>query len=368
MAHKMMIEDTAGAPADWQGALSVICHKCSELPIQEFNRLARKSWKRRRVELQGHAAAVRSSSWKDITEHYVQKLPGESQKEHRRRVLSWICTMATLISNCFQKASPQDQCKLMRALDRWAAEKEAQAENPHWTPSLDGAEEEADPIVLLPDSALQYLSEISKGLDEYFACRKCGFFCPNVFWAKNTQHEQFACSQCGVQYRPWVQGEGLAPFQKLLVCAPQENFTTPTGHKLKAGECEVIPTIWEDTSTAKVKNAFKEVCARISSETKTWSRSRILDHLQVLVCKSCARSYFSPHSLSSTAQSHMDSINVAAGYIKWDYRVLVAGTGDGTFPGAFYHYKPGSPILSFEDMIRVWAYSRHIINGARARI
>jgi hypothetical protein len=356
-AHRMLIMSD---PAhDWQGSIAVCCWACYKernpgCTEADFKGKARRCWRQRKATASEHAEVARGQTWRQVTTEYVVRMPGESQAAHRKRVLSWISGIAAMIVSHFERCTAEQQRKMVLALDEWAQTKADVAADPYKVPQLDVE----GGLVILPDQALQLLSQISDGLDEYFCCRwlepRCLFFCPNVYWASDGA--QYACSQCLQQYRPWVARGHLANFQKVMVMAPKERITTASGYILEPGQVEILPCEWEDTSSQRVKNAFKEVCANITEEARGWTRPQMMQRLTELVANSCQRSYFRPCTMSATATRRFKENP------RWNTAVI-----EGEFPGAFYDLRPNTPVLSFEDTVRVWAYSRHLIDGVRGR-
>ena len=150
--------------------------------------------------------AIRGDLWKRAVKE-LDDIEGENHVQRRLRLKP------------AAKMPLVDQQRMREAMERWFADKEQAHLDPTHVPDMSPAG------LILPDDVSQHLSEIMRGVDEYFLCRSktCGWFGLNTDWITNGSH--FRCPNCTLLYRLWVSRPSLIPAQKDYVVQPPEDNT-----------------------------------------------------------------------------------------------------------------------------------------------
>lgn len=164
----------------------------------EFRKAASHSWTEKKHRIHEIVEnRVRHVNFKKCQQDCMRK-PGETSKAWRERVLEFTCRAATKLVMAFQGMPREKQRQVLQALKRWEGGWMKAVEELDYQPQL-GIEVWDDHMIT------QWSSELMKGVDEYYVCRRmdCLNVTTPVHWVKERNHEWYRCAACGEEYRPW---------------------------------------------------------------------------------------------------------------------------------------------------------------------
>ena len=295
---------------------------------------------------------------KDIEEQH----PGESNKAFRRRVLTATVAVAATVALAFFKADKRQREQYLRAMIRFDEDMNRKCEDPTFVPQL--AE------IYVSDFEAQFMSEVVKGMDEYFFCRhkSCMFVCRNTDWMHNAEHHPplkddpvyYRCPRCGQQYRPWKQQTNYCKANKMYVLEQQaamyiEEFAVEKGSVL------VYPIVWPDTVTTNMVNEFKQISAGMDDEIKAMdarTKARIIHHQ---VNTKPIKTYMQTYSVSPEAIKELSYLPVKPDRT-WKYEHLQATGIQGWHATELADAEP----LDLKDVVRMWGFAKYMLHQVDA--
>jgi hypothetical protein len=176
---------------DWQGTLWCVCFQCWRLEqdtdqdddaaASSFERLRKASW-RQRI---GTAKAVQRGLCIAKMVQDVVREPNESKRNCKRRIITCAVSMVKAFVQDMLRLNDEDLGDVDRAFTLWDQEASKIQADPEHISTLGCVEN------LLPEEVMQFASEISEHVSEYFLCRNgidgsggvCGYFGPGTAWA-----------------------------------------------------------------------------------------------------------------------------------------------------------------------------------------
>ena len=206
----------------------------------------------------------------------------------------------------------------------------------------------------LEDRVLQYVDKIIEGVYQYYVCRHktCASFSPATQWIECEDTTHFKCPMCGEKYQPWLDRPHLMAAQMVQVMAPCVDIPEIS---MKAGQLHFFLLEWPDTKTCVLRNRFKEIFLGISEQAKRSPTDALLGLIREKAAAADNLSFFSKKELSKATTDKVDHANWGAKY-KYHYQHLLGG-----FQSARIAYKEDIFIMSSEDSVRLWAYSKYVL-------
>ena len=206
----------------------------------------------------------------------------------------------------------------------------------------------------LEDRVLQYVDKIIEGIYQYYVCRHktCASFGPATQWIECEDTTHFKCPMCGEKYQPWLDRPHLMPAQMVQVMAPCVDIPEIN---MKAGQVHFFLLEWPDTKVSVLKNRFKEIFLDIAPQAKRSSTDDLAGLIREKAAAADNLSFFSKKELSKATTDKVDHANWGAKY-KYSYQHLLGG-----FQSARIAYKEDIFIMSSEDSVRLWAYSKYVL-------
>ena len=115
---------------------------------------------------------------------------------------------------------------------------------------------------------------------------------------------------------------------------------------------------WSSSATATLQDRFKEITAEIEREFAARDPALVLSELRARLEHNMQRSYFDHMFLTQDARDKFDYQNTRGKNVDrpWCYGHLENG-----FLGARYIHTRGEAILSAEDLIRMWGYTKYAL-------
>ena len=235
---------------------------------------------------------------------------------------------------------PRTKEAALAAFRKWSMDLKKQADNPEYVGTME--------VELWSDHKLaEYTSELMQGVDDYYLCRKkdCALVLPNTHWIECEGHAWYRCPACSTQYRPWVQQPSLMQAQKCLVV---EDGAKVTFHLM----------MWPDTSTQVLMNRLKSINLELKQKVDGLSTDKALEVVKQEVNKLCHRSYFQDMHLTQEIKDTVAWLNSTSN-TKWKYDRIEDG-----FKGVKYAYNDAHPVLSQDDVIRMFGYTKFVLEQA----
>ena len=367
----------------WQGGgLIQRCFKCLQeneiLPRfrgteEEARRAFMKASRAGRVHLATLNNTVRlrnrTRTWQNVVGD-IERAHGMTSAQWRKKVGEAARLFAVKVALAFARADENQKRMMQEASSRFSANLKKAADDPDLMPKL---------TALFIEHAADNLSEIVKGVDDYYLCRRkgCNFVGPNTHWIISGSKGQYRCPDCGERYHPWAKIEGsdtFIPAQKIMIfdksadadfsfvpAAVIQEFGSPVCNR----EVQMVLTVWPNTELQNMLNDFKappisssldhwcsclcklilfvhfqEIAAKWLEEWKHKSFSDLEIELYNrsfdIINKKC---YFQKKHLSKTVMDQIDSLNCLNPKVKWSYQHLETG-----YLGFNYDYKEKKPL------------------------
>ena len=346
-----------------------------EACLRKFRLAVEAKWKDKQYKDGRNKERARISTFKQFMADVARDYPDLSNQQRRKKVCEMCVRLALVVVQAFtnEAYTAAEQELLAQALDTWVGTYDHRVLDPEWVPQLQG--------LFLPDDVAQYLSEITRGVDEFYICRHldCGYVGRNTDWACNGT--QYACPECARQYRPWLDTAMRTLAQKILIVGKPKtavpglvpmlrvgavagtNFKDTAADVLLGGDFEMMLCEWPDTATTSLQNTMKEITAKIVEEFKTRPVEDIEQDIIQLV-KSTTRPYFQTRFLKEEAIAQFNELNkVAKPGKEWTLKNLESG-----YEGFMYVYPPKDQqiILTHTDVIRLWGLTRAMLQVGRS--
>ena len=115
---------------------------------------------------------------------------------------------------------------------------------------------------------------------------------------------------------------------------------------------------WSSSATAKLQDRFKEIAAEIEADFAARDPATVLSDLRARLELNMQRSYFDHMFLTQDVREKFDYQNTRGKNVDrpWRYGHLENG-----FLGSRYIHTRGEAILSAEDLIRIWGYTKYAL-------
>lgn len=320
-----------------------------------------KRWKHRRLQKRLESTLIRTGQWKAIEKDCDERHEGESKKEFRARLKEAWMVAATLVSMAYEKATPEQQKKMVAAFTEYATNAEREAQDPHFLADMNAKTAE----FWMPHRITTYIDVLVTGLNEHFICRRarCLHYTLSTTWIEGSLGH-FKCPQCGAFYRPWSSdltgGEGekaggpVVQAQKIMVATSQ--VAVPEVGMV-AGQSRFYLCEWADTKTEILKARLKETFLGIAQESASLGEADLLRTVKDLVNKGPQFGYMTRHEVPQWLKERIGWTNEGGSKEKWDYSHLLNG-----YMGATGVYEEGvTVILKQEESVRLWAFSKYML-------
>jgi hypothetical protein len=264
----------------------------------------------------------------------------ESMKDYRKRVVEAMVQVPLNFQSAFRGSSPETQEQYKQDFQVWQEEHEKKAQDPGYVPQpLQPLEDE----LFSDHQVLQYISEITEGINEYYICRHldCGMITRNSTWVQAKDREKYRCPSCTKEYKPWQERPGV-PSQANKVMIVERPEKDPL----------FVLMVWPDTATTKLTDSLKITTHNLREELKGKDRQYVLDYVRNLDL-TAPKPYFEKVMLTREAVEFFEDVNKASTKFHWDYKPLLDG-----YNGMRYKFNEGDIIYDQKDCIRMWGYTK----------
>ena len=305
--------------------------------------------------------------------------PAESQRKLRQVMANMANWWANGLVKAMTAATPEQAAEITDAFDHWEENLQLAAEDPSFMPTLAPTHTFAD-----------FLSDITAGHSDYYCCRRqdCRIFCPSSNWVNNTSH--YRCPACFNMYAPWKDGRDSSQVpwvkaQKILVLedvpadADSGSFAAGTGPPSLltgstagsgGGKAPVAARYflaeWSDTVTTNMTDELKVIYSEIGTELENLPIEEVQARI-VQLERTSSKSYFRTAELSAQVIEETATLNASStkhAAKPWSFEHLRNGDKF-TYQFAQYTYVEGvTKILSYQDQLRFWAYSKFLTSQA----
>ena len=210
------------------------------------------------------------------------------------------------------------------------------------------------------EKALDWVSQILEGLDNYYLCRNvaCRAFMPHTCWVKEEGHERYKCPFCMRDYQPWAERPTFMLPNKLLIasCNGDEDLARTMG--MQPHEVRIWFVVWADTASAVLERRMQEITLKLDEDTRNLSDAEFEQFVINQVNRTSARIFFEKKYMPADSLEQVKALNAQGCKRKWEYEHLLEGFWAGTAPE---FVKDVTPYYDNDDAITMWGYTRMLL-------
>jgi hypothetical protein len=294
-------------------------------------------WKKRSTGKQKQRAIARATNYKQTLQELLahpDHKSGVIRYEQCRKMAAVILTKtADAVVQQLLAMAPDLRDRTKTIYEDWLKEKDRQALDPTYVPSVDGD--------IAPADSLQYLDEVIQGiLNMFFICRRreCLFFSRNTTWIPNERESRWLCPCCGERYRPGVTGGGLIKAQFILV------FNVGASVHYMLAE-------WPESAEMGWINKQMETCAGLTEADRSLSQEQLKEKIKEITESKSLPFEWDVFHISPSTRARVNELNRVQPEEGWNMEVVnKLATG---FQGAQLELKEPMPVLLQDDFIRL---------------